>query len=200
MFDYIEGEVAFHGATRLVVAVGGIGYELSVPLGAVFSGGARARVWTHLVVREDAHTLYGFPDAATRDLFRALLTVNGVGPRTALGALSGLSRLELIEAIAAGDRARLTALKGLGKKTADQILLDLSERAGQMLAVERALSASSASKGRIGPQVSAELEDAVAALISIGYGEKDARKQVERAAREVDPQNLELLVRTALAG
>lgn len=195
MYDYIEGELVQHSATRLVVEAGGIGYDLAVPLCVGFGAvGARARVWTHLAVREDAHTLYGFPDAPTRELFRALITVNGVGPRMALGVLSGMSRRELVEAIAGGDRARLVAVKGVGKKTADQILLDLSERAEVLLAAEDAGRETSAAL----PARGGEIENAVAALISIGYGEKDARKQVERAAEGADTADLEALVRSAL--
>lgn len=195
MYDYIEGELVQHSATRLVVDVGGVGYELAVPLAVGFGEvGRRTRVSTHLVVREDAHTLYGFPDEPTRELFRALITVKGVGPRMALGVLSGMSRRELLEAVAGGHRARLVAVKGVGGRTADQILLDLSDRARLLLAAEDAGAGPSAAL----PERGARIEDAVAALISIGYGEKDARKQVERAAAATDPDDLEALVRNAL--
>lgn len=195
MYDFIEGRVALHAATRLVLEVGGLGYELSVPLGAVFAPGQTQRVWTHFAVREDAHTLYGFPDAPSRELFRALLTVNGVGPRMALGVLSGLSHSELIEAIATGDRARLTAVKGVGRKTADQILLDLSDKAKLMVADSRADGSAAPTTSPTGGLS----EDAITALISIGYAEKDARKQVERAAAKVGTADLEQLVRAALS-
>jgi Holliday junction DNA helicase RuvA len=193
VYDFLEGRVELHAATRLVLEVGGVGYELSVPLGSSFTG-ARARVWTHLAVREDAHTLYGFRDAATRELFRALLTVNGVGPRTALGVLSGLPRAELVAAIARGDRTALTSIKGIGKKTADQILLDLSGKAAKLLAADGAGGVPAAPA----PADKAS-EDAVAALVSIGYADKDARKQVERAAAKVGAADLETLVRAALS-
>lgn len=192
MYDYLEGRVELHAATRLVLDVGGVGYELSVPLGSEF-GAERCRVFTHLAVREDAHTLYGFADAPTRELFRALITVKGVGPRTALGVLSGLPRDELVAAIAGGDRSRLQALKGVGRKTADQILLDLGEKAGSL----------AAGSGGPAPALPAAAggasEDAVAALVSIGYADKDARKQVERAAAKVGTADLEALVRAALS-
>ena len=130
MYEYLEGRpAADRHPARLVLDVGGVGYDLAVPIGAPFGTGERVRVWTHLVVREDAHLLYGFPDRAMRNLFRLLLTVRGVGPGIALGVLSGLSRDELIAAIVADDAARLTGLKGVGKKTAEQILLDLRDKA-----------------------------------------------------------------------
>jgi Holliday junction DNA helicase RuvA len=199
VYEYFEGQVAQHSATRLVVDVGGVGYELAVPLGHAWPVGARARVFAHLAVRDDAHQLYGFPDRASRDFFRQLLTVSGVGPRLALGLLSGLSRPELLAALAHGDRARLVALKGIGKKIVDQLLLALGDKAKALLAAEES-EVGAPSSGPPAP-LPAVLDDAVAALISIGYAEKDARKQVERAAASLGQgADLELLVRNALSG
>lgn len=193
MYDYLEGRVASRAAARLVIDVAGVGYELSVPLSATFPAGERTRVWTHLVVREDAHLLYGFADAATRDVFRALLTVRGVGPAVALGILSGLSRQEFVAAIQGEDVHRLMAVRGVGRKTAEQVLLDLRGKAALLAAAGDQLpAAGSAAVGAI--------EDAIGALISIGYPDKEARKAVERAAREVDKEDLEQLVRVALQG
>ena len=191
MYDYLEGKVELHAATRLVLDVGGVGYELSVPLGSSFGTGTR-RVHTHLVVREDAHTLYGFADAPTRELFRALITVKGVGPRTALCVLSGLPGDELVAAIAGGDRKRLQSIKGVGKRIVDQILLDLGEKAGSLATAAGPAAALPSAAG-------GATEDAVAALVSIGYADKDARRQVERAAEKVGNADLEVLVRAALS-
>jgi len=190
VYDFLEGDVAGRSAARIVLDVRGVGYELLVPPGASFPTSGRLRLWTHLVVREDSHALYGFRDAAARDMFRALLGVRGVGPKVALAVLSGLSCEELVTAVIAGDSARLTKVKGIGQKTADQILLDLR---GKAAALGGGTASTPAARGP------AQLEDAVTALVSIGYSEKDARKQVERAAKSVDPANLELLVRTALS-
>lgn len=180
--------------TRVVLDVAGIGYDLLVPIGASIPGHGKARVYTHLVVREDAHTLYGFGTKRARDLFRLLLKVRGVGPTMALAILSGLSPDDLIQAVLAGDAAALARAKGVGKKTADQILLDLADKA----------AAWSESEGRpttgTGPEVRGEaaIEDAIGALLALGFKEKEARKNVERAATEVDPKDLEALVRVAL--
>ncbi|MBM3987523.1 MAG: Holliday junction branch migration protein RuvA [Planctomycetes bacterium] len=190
MYDFLEGDVAGRSAARIVLDVRGVGYEVLVPPGASFPTSGRLRLWTHLVVREDSHALYGFRDEAARDMFRALLGVRGVGPKVALAVLSGLSCEELVTAVIARDSKRLTKVKGIGQKTADQILLDLRGKAA-------ALGAGSA--GAPAARGPAQLEDAVTALVSIGYSEKDARKQVERAAKSIDPANLELLVRTALS-
>ena len=194
MFDFIEGQVAGRAPARLVLDVAGVGYDLSVPLSSRFPASGRARAWTHLVVREDAHVLCGFEDRATRDLFRLLLTVRGVGPTMALAVLSGLPRGPLIEAVAAGDAATLTRIRGIGAKTAQQIILDLQGKAAELRVQGSPASPSPA--GAKDPNV----EDAVSALVSIGYTEKDARASVERAAKHVAKGDLEGLVRAALVG
>ncbi len=191
MYDFIEGECAERAPARLVLNVGGVGFELLVPLTSRFPAKGRARAWTHLAVREDAHTLYGFEDRDTRDLFRLLLSVRGVGPTVALALLSGLPRGPLLAAIAAGDAETLTRIRGIGAKTAQQILLDLKDKA---VILGHAESRPAEAK----KPADAHVEDAVSALISIGYSEKDARSNVERAAKKVDGKDLEGLVRAAL--
>ena len=197
MYDFLSGELVEHRATHVVVSVGGVGYELAVPLGAQFPArDGKVHVWTHLVVREDAHLLFGFPERRVREVFRLLLSVSGVGPAVALTLLSNLSADELLKAIAAEDEAALRRAKGVGKKTAEQILLDLREKAPRLLAAGE--------KGTLVPRPAAPVsrvqEDAMAALVSIGFTEKEARANVEKAARSVSADDLELLVRTALKG
>ena len=198
MYEFLEGQVAGRTAARLVLEVQGVGYDIAVPLLAHFAGQGRVRVWTHFVVREDSQQLFGFPDAASRDLFRALLSVRGVGPSVGLALLSGLAREDLVEALASGDAKRLCSVKGVGKKTADQILLDLGGKA-QELAASLGIALGTQSKAVLKPRRGSQaFGDAVAALVSIGYGEGEAKKAVERALRTVDSQDLELLVRTAI--
>ena len=198
MYEYLAGRVAARTAAALVVDVSGVGYELRVPLGASFAPvGDELQVFTHLAVRDDAHVLFGFPDQATRDLFRTLLKVRGVGPSMALAVLSGLTRRELLEAIAAGDLKRLQGIKGVGKKTAEQMLLDLKDKLASLSGgLEH-------EPGVIIPAAPptpglGNIEDATLALVSIGYAEKEARKLVEQAADQVDPADLEALVRAAI--
>lgn len=196
MYEYLDGRLESRHATRVVIDVGGVGYTVSVPLGSDFRAAAdrpegTVRVWTHLVVRDDAHELYGFPDAARRQLFRLLLSVRGVGPGLALGILSHLAGDALLAAIAAGDTHPLLAVKGVGKKTAEQILLDLRDRAPAHPTAEPGVIVPAARGQEI-------VDDAVRALVSIGYSDKEARKSVERAARDVDAEDLETLVRAAL--
>ena len=136
MYEYLEGRVEERGAARLVLDVSGTGYEIFVPVGSNFpeTKSGIVRVYTHFAPREDAHHLYGFADQDTRDLFRLLLRANGVGPGLALAVLSGLKRDELLEAVAGEDPKPLVRIKGLGRKRAEQILLDLREKATAMLA------------------------------------------------------------------
>ncbi len=194
MYEFLEGDVVSRSPGRLTLSVGGVGYDLAVPLRDAFAIGARVRVFAHLVVREDAHLLFGFQERSGRDLFRLLLTVRGVGPGMALAILSALSREELVEAVLAGDAARLVRVKGVGKKTAEQVLLDLRDKAARL----RQELVPSSAPTPVAARTEINLADAAAALVSIGFSEKDARKQVERAAERVDPANLEALVRAAL--
>jgi len=192
MYDYLEGNLASHHATRLVLDVHGVGYELAVPLGAAFERRAALRIFVHQVVREDEHRLYGFPDAGMRDLFRLLLGVRGVGPAAALGLLSGLPAADLVAAIRDGDLRKLTSVKGIGAKTAAQLLLDLRDK----LKLFSQPAAGGALARSVGDQ---RLEDAITALLGIGFSEKEARKAVERAASEVGADDVEQLVRRALS-
>lgn len=199
MYEFLEGEIAGRGPGRLVLDVHGIGFDLAVPLRAAFAERGRVRVWTHFVVREDAHKLHGFPDRATRDVFRALLEVRGVGPSVALSLLSGLSRDELVGAIAAGDAKKLCTVKGIGKRTAEQILLDLRDTATR-LAAELGVALGSADVVLEPKAPPRGVQDAIAALVSIGYGETEARAAIEKARKKTKSDELEKLVRAALQG
>lgn len=201
MYEYLEGRVVAHGATRLVLDVGGVGYELAVPLGLRLTEGEKRRIHTHLVVRQDAHLLYGFGERSTRELFRLLLSVRGVGPAVALAILSGLPGPQLVQAVLDDDASTLVQVKGIGRKTAQQILLDLRDRMQQLAPLFPGL-AGAADGGVMTPMPppadQRNVADAVAALLSIGFNEKAARKNVEEAAAEVGAEDLERLVRAAL--
>ncbi len=204
MYEYLEGRVVLRSTTRLVIEVHGVAYDVAVPLGADFrptvreDGKESVRVWTHFVVREDAHQLFGFPDTRARELFRLLLQVRGVGPSLAQAILSGLAEEELLGAIAQDDPSVLMRIRGVGKKTAEQILLDLRDRAPKphpASAGDKTLRPASPASAR-----SERMADAVRALLSIGYSENEARRSVERALEKVSSEDLEELVRTALHG
>ena len=201
MYEYLDGEIVSRSATGVVLDVRGVGFEIAVPLGAKFEPSPRAagndlsRVWTHFVVRETAHTLYGFPTRHLRELFRMLLQVRGVGPSLGQAILSSMRGDDLLAAIAAGDVLPLTRIKGVGKKTAAQILLDLKDRAPKQFPVGLEGVPSSLS-----PQQAQQslIMDAASALVSIGYTEKQAQSSVEKAIQKTGTSELEELVRAAL--
>lgn len=197
VYEFLDGELVRQAPTSLVVDVGGVGYALTVPLGTQFESSTRVRVWTHLVIREDAHTLYGFSDCEQRDFFRLLLSVRGVGPSVALMLLSSQTARDLVVAIQTEDREALTRIKGVGKKTAEQILLDLRERVSR-LAGEHPFT--DAGESRAAPGRDGQLAEAVSALVSIGYKEKEAIKLVEKAARADEDLDVEHLIRAVLRG
>ncbi|MHC4263760.1 MAG: Holliday junction branch migration protein RuvA [Planctomycetota bacterium] len=194
MYEYLRGRIASRTPARLVLDVGGVGYDLIVPAATAFASDGEATIWTHLVVREDAHTLYGFPDREGRELFRLLLKVKGVGPTMAISLLSGLRPSELVAAVIDENSAALTRVKGVGRKTADQILLDLRDRVGTF-----EIEPTAGGTTRTEVVVPSAINDARAALTSIGFTDKEAVKAVDVAAKKVGTDDVELLIRTALA-
>lgn len=199
MYEFIAGTIEARSATSVVIAAAGVGYELLAPLGAPFPApGETAKVSVHLVVREDAQTLYGFPSRDDRDLFRILLRVRGVGPSMALGVLSGMSAAEIAGAVARDDLKAFTAIKGVGKKTAEQILLDLRDKSALLASVAGAAPAAPVPVEPGEGSAPPNLADAITALVSIGYSDKEATKKVEAAASDVGTDDLEALVRAAM--
>jgi Holliday junction DNA helicase RuvA len=196
VFEFLEGEVARHTPTSLVLDVGGVGYALFVPVGSSFPSKGRVRAWTHFVVREDAQTLYGFDSVSQRDLFRLLLDVRGVGPAVALALLSGMEPEALVHAVLSGDAAALTRVKGVGKKTAEQMLLDLRDKITRFGGGELPLPPTEDGV----PALDSLLSDAVSALCSIGYKEKEAERLIRKVAADEQDLDLEQLIRAALRG
>ena len=148
----------------VLLDVGGVGYEVDVPMSTFYNLpalGERVVLLTHFVVREDAQQLFGFGSAEERSTFRLLVKISGVGPRTALGILSGLSVVELAQAVTLQDSARLVKVPGIGKKTAERLLLELKGKLGADLAPGVGI-------------VSDERSDIVQALIALGYNEREA--------------------------
>lgn len=192
MYEFLVGKIAERQGTRLVLEVGGIGYDIAVPLGAEFGDADPTRVWTHFAVREDSHQLFGFADRATRDLFRLLISVRGVGPAMALALLSDLGVDELVEAVLSERVSALVRVKGVGNKTAQQILLDLKDSAAL-----RAAGAEPRADSK--PLPTSLIDDATSALVSIGFSEREARRNIDEALRELKTDDLEVLVRAAIS-
>lgn len=197
MYEFLEGQIVSRKATSVVIDVGGVGYSLSTPLGSRLpEQGSTTRIFVHLVVRDDAHILFGFASLEDRELFRLMLRVRGVGPSMGLALLSAMDRTEIVQALLAKDATPFTQAKGVGRKTAEQIVLDLADRA------EDFAEGCELEPGVIKPVTSGPTDrrvlDATAALVSIGYAEKDARKRVTAAAIKHGTEDLEALVRAAI--
>lgn len=192
MIAHISGTLTQAWPTQVIVETNGIGYEVLIPLTTfdrLPKTPASIRLLTHLVVREDAHQLYGFLTEEERDLFRMLIQkVSGIGPKTALDVLSGIAAQEFKSAVVRGDATRLSAIKGIGKKTAERIILELKDKLGVAGAWE---AASQNGKLSAGDQSAA---DAVLALISLGYKQAEALKAVrgaqEKAGEKTTVENL----------
>ena len=160
----------------IALEVQGVAYELDVPMSTLYqlpATGNKATLFTHLVVREDAHLLYGFATDEERQLFRQLLRVSGVGARTALAVLSGLSVPELHQTVAMQDTSRLTRVPGIGKKTAERLMLELKDRLTGVIRTEDAAAAPNA-RG-----------DALRALLALGYSEKEANAALSKVSTEL---------------
>ena len=153
----------------VLVDVRGVGYEIDVPMSTFYNlpaVGTEIVLHTHLVVREDVHLLFGFATEAERSVFRQLVKISGVGARTALALLSGLSVADLHQAVAAQDSGRLTKIPGVGKKTAERLLLELRDKLGT--------GAIGASEAAGGVRVASSGSDVLNALLSLGYNEREA--------------------------
>ena len=192
MFGQISGTLVYKHPPQLMVDVGGVAYELEAPMTAFYElseVGERVSLFTHLAIRDDAHLLFGFADLQQRDVFRVLLKISGVGPRVALALLSGLTVDDLAACVAAGDIAQLTRVPGIGRKTAERLVIELRDRLESVSGV-----GPDSSRSTLTPQ-----QDAVSALMALGYRETEASRAVR--AVEVDGvPTVETLIREALKG
>ena len=197
MITFLEGTLVEKQPGRAVLNVGGVGYEVLIPLSSferLPPEGAACKVLTYHHVREDAQELFGFATEQERRLFLMLYSVNGVGPKTALGVLGGLSVREIKTAIAEGDVKRLSSVKGLGRKTAEKIIVDLKDKLTDGDVLEAVSGAEPASPEEM------RTRDAVLALISLGYKQADALKMIKDVLPKVSGAlSVEELVRRALA-
>lgn len=171
MIGRLTGMLLEKNPPQILVEAGGVGYELEVPMSTFYNlpaTGEKVTLHTHLVVREDAHLLYGFGSDSERRAFRQLLKISGVGARIALAVLSGLSVAELVEAVSMQETGRLVKIPGIGKKTAERLLLELKGKLGADVAGVAAIN-------RAAPATS----DILHALLGLGYSEKEAQHAVK---------------------
>jgi len=197
MIGRLRGEVAVKQAPFLLLDVNGIGYELEAPLSTFFNlpeTGQRVTLYTHLAVREDAHVLYAFATESERALFRSLLKVSGVGAKMALAILSGMSAEEFARCVESEDVSALVRLPGIGRKTAERLIVEMRDRLAKLGDQIGGVSAVSAVQPTARPR--GEKSDAVAALVALGYKPQDAERMVKAVASE--GMDSESLIRAAL--
>ena len=197
MIGQIRGQLLNKSAPTLLVDVNGVGYELEAPMSTIFDlpeVGEQVTLITHFHVREDAQILYGFLTRAERTLFRLLLKVNGVGAKMALAILSSMNPVEFRNCILSGDQAALIKIPGIGKKTAERLIVEMRDR------LEKDSGLGAASTTAAGSSVAANdpVAEAVEALIALGYKPQDASRMV----RKVSANGLasEEMIRLALKG
>jgi len=178
MIEYISGELVAKHPTHVVVDVGGMGYWVHIPVSSfprLGEPGTQVRLFTHHHIREDAEELFGFATSEERQIFRYLIDVSGIGPRLAQGILSGLPAAPLCEALVAGDLATLTRIPGVGKKTAERMVVELKDKMAKLIP---------AGSGGTAPIAASSADDeAVMALVSLGYTRFDAQEAVSAVRR-----------------
>ena len=197
MIGWLSGILRAKRPPGLLLDVGGVGYELEAPMGTFAelpALGESVNLFTHLIVREDAHQLYGFSAEREREVFRALLKVNGVGAKVALAILSGMDGDTFVRCVIEGDASSLTRLPGIGKKTAERLVLEMRDRLEGLPAGAGAGAAPDLASGATRP--SDPITEAVSALISLGLKPPEASRRI--AALESAGLPSEELVRLAL--
>jgi Holliday junction DNA helicase RuvA len=186
----VRGRLLRKEPQEAIVDVGGVGYRVAIPLSTFYrigEPGGEVTLLTHTHVREDTLALFGFLTAAEQALFERLIAVSGVGPKLALSILSGIEAPDLVAALRSSDVPRLTRIPGVGKKTAERLVLELKDKVQGLPATEAAESP--------GPAGSAK-EDLVSALLHLGYSRPEAEKGVDRALKEGEGRFEDLLRRT----
>ncbi len=190
MYEYIRGNIADISPANIVIDAGGIGYFIHISLNTYsqLSGKKEARIFLHQIIRDDAHLLYGFNDLSERELFRNLISVNGVGASTAIMMLSSLTADELRTAVTTENVAVLKAVKGIGAKTAQRIIIDLKDKLGKM-----------PESGQILLSTDNTIQtEALSALVMLGFAKKDTEKVVSKILREQPDATVESVIKQAL--
>jgi Holliday junction DNA helicase RuvA len=187
----VRGRLLRKEPQEAVVDVGGVGYRVTIPLSTFYrigEPGHEVTLLTHTHVREDALALFGFLTGAEQSLFERLISVSGVGPKLAVSILSGIEAPDLVAALRAGDVVRLTRIPGVGKKTAERLVLELKDKVAGLAGTEEPVPVAAAA-GSV-------KEDLVSALLHLGYSRPEAERGVERALKEGDGRFEDLLRRT----
>ena len=196
MIAFLKGTLSEALPTQVVIDVNGVGYEVLIPLSSfdkLPTPGSEVKLLTHLAIRDDAHVLYGFSTETERDLFRQLIRhVTGIGPKIALNVLSGTTPASFQAAVANGDVKALSGVSGVGKKTAERIVVELKDKLGDGADIEFGSTASVSPKNQ-------KMADAIAALEALGSKPKDAQDAIRAAITMLGPDKpVDELVRAAL--
>ncbi len=197
MIAYLSGKLLEKQANTVILDVGGVGYEVSIPLSTFYELGevgsdVQLRIYTH--VREDAIQLFGFKTNRERELYLRLLSVQGIGAKSGITMLSGMSADEIIMAIRTDDLARLTSIPGVGRKTAERLVIELRDKVGELASA----SSSPLDAERPTQPADAVFEDALSALVNLGYQRNAAEKAVKQAAQEGTEMSVQKLLRRSL--
>ena len=192
MIAQLQGRILRKGPQEVVVDAGGVGYRVLIPVSTFYrlpDEGAQTTLRIHTHVREDALALFGFLTAAEHELFERLIDVAGVGPKLAIAVLSGIEAPDLIEALRTSDVARLTRIPGVGRKTAERLVLELKDKMPARTAPADATAAEASGSSR---------DDLLSALVHLGYSRVEAERGVERAMKEDGTGRFEDLLRRSL--
>jgi len=194
MIAFIEGKIAHKEPTHVVLETHGVGYEIKISLNtySAINGESSCKLLTHLSIKEDAHTLYGFREAAEKKLFLDLISISGVGPGTAMMMLSSMGVVELIQAIASGDVRSIKSIKGIGEKTAQRIILELKDKMTKDTGIVAAASEN-------GMGYNSFRSEALHALLALGFQKPAAEKAIDAAIKkDGNTISVEHLIKSAL--
>ena len=197
MIAHLTGRLLNRSTKSAIIDAGGIGYEVFVPLSTFYGlpkEEERVSLHIHTHVREDAIQLYGFKTQLEKDLFLMLISVSGIGPKLGINILSGIGPEELLDAISRGDAMRLQSIPGVGKKTAERITLELRERAAKTHGERPPIE----SRKNVDAGEARMMDDALSALVNLGYPPKAAKQAVDRAKPTVRDSSLEAWIKEAL--
>jgi Holliday junction DNA helicase RuvA len=199
MIGFIRGKLVLKSPPQLLIDVQGVGYEVEAPMTTFYDlpeTGVEVMLYTHLVVREDAHSLFAFGTEADRLMFRHLIRINGVGPKLALTILSGQTSDEFRRCIVDNDVDALVRLPGVGKKTAERLIIEMRDRLPDSSAVA-SLTAINSGRSQPQPNIGLARQEAISALSALGYKTQDATKMVQAVATD-DTMSCEEIIRLAL--
>ncbi|MGD9930867.1 MAG: Holliday junction branch migration protein RuvA [Mangrovibacterium sp.] len=193
MFEYIQGKIAGLTPANAVIEAGAVGYFIHISLNtySAINGKEQAKLYLHQVVREDAHLLYGFASFSERELFRLLISVNGIGSSTALMMLSSLTPDEIRKAILEENVNLLKSIKGIGAKTAQRVIIDLKDKIGKTPASDQIL---------ISPANNTIRDEALSALVMLGFARKNVEKELDNILKANPALTVEQMIKMALKG